>query len=40
MLRSISLEGTVPEGMIEKTLKILKNKYQDNLIFGGFPTML
>jgi len=27
MLRSISLEGSVPEGMIEKTLKILKNKY-------------
>ena len=40
VLRSVSLEGTVPNWMIEKTLQALKKKYGNQLIFGGFPTML
>ena len=40
MLRSISLEGTIPDGMIDKILSMLKEKYGGELIYGGFPTML
>jgi len=39
-LRSVSLEGTIPEGLIAQLMAQLKAQYGSRLLFGGFPTLL
>jgi len=40
VMRSVSLEGAVPPGLVDTTLAVLKAQYGARLVFGGFPTML